>query len=479
MFDLETQVRKWKNHLFSAGAIGYSDVEELESHLRDSIDELMERGVSAEEAFLLAVRRMGDVAVIQEEFAKISTEDLWRQLLVPADNPLIARRNRTELEMVIVLALFAGLLAKIPALFGYGNIEAHSMVYVENASLFAFIPVALYFIWKRSLPVMRSLLVMGIFLLSALVVNLYPSYTPHHTGFLTALHLPIALLFLLMYFYGGPSLGKESMSNPERPLERKATGWRSTNTRLNFIRFVGEAFIYAVLIGLGGLVLIFLTMGTFDLLGVDASQFIASWMAPFGFFGLFIVASYLVGQKKNLIESIAPVLAKIFTPLFLLVLLGLIVAFLLNPLSAFENRNMLIWFDLILAFILGLTLYSMSAKDVADGFSADHTSTIRHTVWDVFSLALIIAAVIIDAIALYGIAMRLGAYGFSPNKTAALGENIILLVNLILLMVGYFRYLRGIGTFQAIVVMQMRFLVVYAAWAAFVVVVFPLVFGFR
>jgi len=487
MFELESQIRKWKTHLYSAGSIGHADIEELESHLRDSIDELTGRGINLEEAFLLAVRRLGDVAVIHEEFAKLSTEDVWRQLLVPADNPLTARRNRKELTIVIGLALLAGLLSKIPALFGYGDIEASMEIYARNATFFAFVPVSLYFLWKRALPIGRSLLVLCSYVVLALVVNLYPSYEPHHTLMLAAIHLPIVVLFLLLYFYGGPSQVMNSVLHTGESTTKVVTGWRSTNTRLNFVRFVGESFIYCILIGLGGIVLILLTGGTFELIEVDAFPFIGSWMAPMGFFGLFTVAAYLVGQKKNLIESIAPVLAKIFTPLFLLVLLSLIVAFLITPNQAYENRDMLIWFDVILALVLALTLYSMSAKDfsesdrseAADGKRTLGTPQNQYLFWDILTLALIVSAVIVDAIALSGIIFRLSSSGFTPNKTAALGENIILLVNLILLTIGYGRYILGKGSFQWIVVMQMRFLTVFAVWAAFVVVAFPLIFGFR
>ncbi|MEA5031746.1 MAG: permease prefix domain 1-containing protein [Sphaerochaeta sp.] len=469
MFDLESQIRQWKTHVYSTGSIGQNDMEELESHLRDSMDELTDRGLSTEEAFLLAVRRMGDIEVIHEEFSKISTEDLWRQLLVPTDNPITARRNRKELGIVIGLALLGGLLSKIPALFGYGDMDVYSLLYLRNASIFAFFPVAIYLIWKRSLPILRSLLVLSIFPSGALLVNVYPSYEPHHTGLLLSLHLPMLLLFVLLYFFGGPAINREG-----QPLY--ATGWRNPNTRLNFVRFVGESFIYAILIGMGGMVLIALTTGTFDLIKIDAFPFITAWIAPFGFFGLFIVAAYLVIQKKNLIESIAPVLARIFTPLFLLVLISLIVAFLITPNQAYENRNMLIWFDIILALVLALTLYSMSSKD----FSSNNASAKSQiTFWDFLSFGLIISAVIVDTIALSGISMRLSAYGFSANRTAALGENLILLVNLLLLCVGYVRYFLQRQTFQAIVVMQMRFLSVYGVWAACVVIVFPLLFGFR
>ncbi|MDD3904714.1 MAG: permease prefix domain 1-containing protein [Sphaerochaeta sp.] len=468
MFDLESQIRKWKTHLFSTGSIGYNDIEELESHVRDSIDELSEQGINTEEAFLLAVRRLGDVSVIHDEFSKLSTEDLWLQLLVPANTPRMQRRNQVELLMVIALALLGGLLSKIPALFGFGDFEKYDMLYVKNAALFAFFPVAVYLFWKRSLPWAKSLVIFGIFPLCALWINLYPSYEPYHTSILGIIHLPIALLFLLIYFYAGPI----NKANPD-------SGWRSPNNRLNFVRFAGECFMYIILIGLGGIVLILLTMGTFNLIKIDAEKFITSYLVPFGFFGLFPVAAYLVEQKKNLIESIAPTLAKIFTPLFLIVLLSLITAFMLTPNEAYENRLLLIWFDVILALVLALTLYSMSAKS----FSTDHhfTSIAQNPslLWDFFSLALVICAVIVDMIALSGIVFRLSDTGFTANKTAALGENIILLCNLMLLCVGYIRYFLNKQSFQKIIEMQMHFLIVYPVWAMVVVLVFPPLFGFR
>ena len=472
MFDLESQIRKWKTHLFSAGSIGYNDIEELESHLRDSIDELSEQGINTEEAFLLAVRRLGDVSIIHREFAKLSTEDVWLQLLVPADTPLAQQKKQAELLMVIALVLLGGLLSKIPALFGFGDFEKYDMIHMKNLALFAFFPVAVYLFWKRALPLAKSLLVLGIFPLCALWINLYPSYEPYHTGVLTIIHLPIALLFLLIYFYAGPTKKTD-----------KHSGWRNPNNRLNFIRFAGESFMYIILIGLGGIVLILLTMGTFELIKIDAAPFITFYLVPFGFFGLFPVAAYLVEQKKNLIESIAPVLAKIFTPLFLLVLLSLITAFILTPNEAYENRSLLIWFDVVLALVLGLTLYSMSAKSFYDSSTTDqHSKSIRlnpHLLWDFFSLALIISAVIVDMIALSGIVMRLSANGFTANKMAALGENAILLVNLILLSVGYIRNFSNKQTFQKIIEMQMNFLIIYAIWATFVVFAFPPLFGFR
>ncbi len=451
MFELESQIRKWRGHLRSTGSLGEEELEELESHLRDSIDDLTSRGVTTEEAFLVSVRRMGDTEALSDEFAKVSTESLWRQLLVPAPDEPSRRRQRTEWILVIGLAVLGGLLAKIPALLGYDlETDDDVLVYLENASLFALLPVAVYLIWKRSLSLRFIVAAASVFLGAALLVNLYPSFDPHDTALLIAIHLPIALLLFLGVLYGGP-------------------GWKKAGTRLDYVRFAGEVFIYSVLIGLGGLVLVAVSIVTFEFIEIDIGAFIQNWVAVFGACGLLVVAAYLVERKKGRIEAIAPVLARIFTPLFLVVFLSLLVAILVTRRAPSEDRELLIWFDLLLALVLALTLYTMSARD------AEEPSDL----WDLMTLALVIVSLAVDGIALSGIVSRLSEYGVTANRLAALGENILLLVNLLLVAIAYVRFIRGGLRYQAIVEVQMRYLPVYAVWAAIVVIVFPPLFGFR
>lgn len=450
MFELESQVRKWRGHLRSSGSLGEEELEELESHLRDSIDDLTSRGVTTEEAFLVSIRRMGDTEALSNEFAKVSTESLWRQLLVPAPDGPSRRRQRTEVMRVISLALLAGLLGKIPALFGQGVVDGNEVVYVENISLFALPSVAIYLIWKRSLSLRFILPAAIVFVAAALLVNLYPAQEPFHTTVLLAVHLPIALLLLIGVLYGGPA-------------------WRKTGTRLDFVRFAGEVFIYSVLIGLGGAVLIAISIQVFQFVGVAIEDFVVNWVVIFGGCALLVVAAYLVEWKKGRIETIAPVLARIFTPLFLAVLVSLLIAMLATGQAPSQDRELLIWFDALLALVLGMTLYTMSARDAEEpaGF------------WDVMVLALIVVALVVNGVALSGIVSRVAEYGVSPNRLAALGANILLLVDLVLLGIGYARFVFKRQRYQAIVDVQMRYLPVYAVWAALVVIVFPPVFGFR
>jgi hypothetical protein len=61
---------------------------------------------------------------------------------------------------------------------------------------------------------------------------------------------------------------------------------------------------------------------------------------------------------------------------------------------------------------------------------------------------------------------------------AALGMNVILLVNLAWSAVLYVRFLRARGSFSALERWQTNYLPVYAIWAAVVVIVFPPLFGY-
>ena len=99
--------------------------------------------------------------------------------------------------------------------------------------------------------------------------------------------------------------------------------------------------------------------------------------------------------------------------------------------------------------------------------------------FDRLQLLLVASALVVDAVALAAIAARISEFGFTPNRVAALGENIILLVNLVGTAWLYARFLRRRGAFGALERWQVAYLPVYSVWAAVVVALFPLMFGYR
>jgi hypothetical protein len=235
------------------------------------------------------------------------------------------------------------------------------------------------------------------------------------------------------------------------------------------VRFSGELAIYYVLIALGGGVLTGFTVMLFTAIEMEPGPFVGPWLIPCGAAGAVIIGSWLVEAKQSVIENMAPVLTRLFTPLFTLLLLGFLVtmAWTGNPINV--KREMLIGFDLLLAVVVGLVLYAASARD----------PQAPPDLFDGLQLLLVLSALVVDGVALWAIAARINEFGFTPNRVAALGENLILLVNLAWTAWLYARFLRRTGSFADLEKWQIAYLPVYAVWAALVVVVFPPVFGFR
>lgn len=77
MFDLEAAVADWKQSLTARESLSTDDVAELESHLRDQASALHSMGLSGEEAFLIARRRVGQPSELAAEFAKVRSSIRW------------------------------------------------------------------------------------------------------------------------------------------------------------------------------------------------------------------------------------------------------------------------------------------------------------------------------------------------------------------------------------------------------------------
>jgi hypothetical protein len=428
------------------------DVEELEGHLRDQLAALTEAGLSGDEAFLVAVKRMGSLDALSREFARAHSERLWKQLVMTPDADRSANTAYTEPLVVLGLAVTAALAAKAPALFGVhlSPDEELPPFYFRNASLFVLPLLTVYFVWKRRLDVVSGLWLVLPFAAGAAFANVYPFRSWGDTEMLAALHLPIALWLAVGFAY---VRGR----------------WFADGGRMNFVRFSGELIIYYVLIALGGGILTAFTFMMFDAIDINASWFVGPWLLPCGAAAAVIVASWLVEAKQSVIENMAPVLTKLFTPLFTILLLAFLatMAWTGSPINV--KREVLIGFDLLLVVVVGLVLYAASARD----------PEAPPDLFDGLQLLLVVSALAVDGVALAAIAARISEFGFTPNRVAALGENLILLVNLAGSAWFYARFLRHRGTFAALERWQIAYLPVYCVWAALVVVLFPPVFGYR
>ena len=448
---LEEQIAQWRTYLRRRRAIHGPDVEELEGHLRDQLAVLTDGGLAGDEAFLVAVKRLGSLDALSREFAREHSERLWKQLIIAPDaREETGKATRTETCVVLSLAVAAALAIKAPALFGLQLGGGDEAFYARNASLFVLPLLTVYFAWKRGLDAVTALWLALPFVAGAVFANVFPFEASSDTEALTAMHLPIALWLAVGFAYVG---GR----------------WFTGGERMDFVRFSGELAIYYVLIALGGGVLTGFTMMMFGAIEMDAEWLAEGWLIPCGAMGAVIIGSWLVEAKQSVIENMAPVLTRLFTPLFTVVLLVFLatMAWTGSPINV--KRDVLIGFDLLLVLVVGLVLYAASARD----------PQAPPDFFDALQLLLVVSALAVDAVALTAIAARISEFGFTPNRVAALGENLILLVNLAWSAWLYARFLGHRGPFGALERWQVSYLPVYSLWAALVVLIFPPLFGYR
>ena len=445
MESLEAQIAEWRSYVANAPGVNGRDVDELEDHLRHQIAELNAAGLTADEGFLVAVKRMGDLDSLSREFAREHSGRLWKQLILRDDDEP-ARTSSGWLE-TLVFAVAAAVVVQVARLAaGFPDEEPNWLF--RNGSLFVLPFLAGYFARRRQLDTRRWILTAAPFAVAALVVNLYPYGADSSTEILVALHLPVVLWFAVAYPYMGGAV-------------------RSHERRMDFVRFTGEWFIYYVLIALGGGVLMGLTAGILEPAGIDVER-IFEWVLPSGAAGAVIVAAWLVESKQRVVENMAPVLSMLFTPLFAVMLAGAAVVYAVTGVGGAFDRELLSVFDALLLVVLGLVLYGMSARDPSTSPN-----------WmDRIQLVAVVSALVLDVMVLVAMVARIGELGFTPNRTAALGLNLVLLVNLAGAAWLSARFLTRRSTLHRLERWQTTYLPVFALWAATVVVVLPPLFGF-
>jgi hypothetical protein len=448
--ELEAQFAQWRQYAQRRRELQPSDADELEDHLRASVDDLVAVGLRPDEAFLVAVKRMGGLDELSREFAREHSERMWKQLVPTreAGSPAAAARSRRDLSVMVICAAGAAASIKAPELFGM-RLEEDGSFYGLNFSLFVLPWLAAFLAWRRQARLPLIEILAALFALGAVAANAYPLSDTSQSVVLTGIHLPIALWIVVGLAY-------------------VADDWRSSRRSMDFIRFTGEWVVYVVLIAQGGGVLIAFMFGTFNAIGIVPDEFITQWLLPCGAVAAIVVAGWLVEAKQSVVENIAPVLTRLFTPLFTAVLLAFLVAIGWTSAGIDVGRAELIVFNLLLVVVLGLLLYSISARD----------PLAPPGLFDKLQLALVVSALAIDVLVLLEVTGRITEYGTTPNKAAALGENVILLANLAWSAWLLVKFVRRHKPFATLERWQTGYLPVYAAWSWIVVLVFPPLFDY-
>jgi hypothetical protein len=442
---LELEIAEWRSFVERAPAVNGRDLDELEAHLRDQIADLNAAGLADDEAFLIAVKRIGGIDELSREFAREHSGRLWRQLIV-ADDQAEGAAAHQWLDALVFAGAAAIAVQVVRLAARFPDEVPHWLV--RNAAFFVIPFIAGWLARRRALPARALVGPAAAVLAAAVVVNVYPYRHDSTTEILVAAHLPFALWFLLAHPYTGGKVG-------------------SHERRMDFVRFTGEWFIYYVLIALGGGVLTGLTAAVLAPTGVKP-ELVAEWVLPSGAAGAAVIAAWLVESKQRVIENMAPVLTMIFTPLFAVMLAVAAIAYAVTGLGDAFDRELVGVFDALMVVVLGLVLYDISARDPSrPARPADR-----------IQLVAVISALLLDVMVLVTMATRIGDLGFTANRAAALGLNLVLLVNLAMTARLSLRFITGRGSFHAVERWQTTYMPVLAAWAAVVVVVLPVVFTF-
>ncbi|HEY4225051.1 MAG TPA: permease prefix domain 1-containing protein [Pseudolysinimonas sp.] len=441
---LETQISQWRAAVTRNRAVDAADVEELEGHLREQVADLELTGLSEEEAFLVAVKRLGAVDGVTAEFARVHGDRLWKQLVLDGEPGEPGARGRPLLAM-LAFAAVAAVGIQLARLAG-----GDQPWFTRDLALFVLPVLAAYFVWLRRPPRRQVIVLAAAVAALAVLANVFPFARDAQTGVLVGIHLPVVLWFVVGVAY----LSGE---------------WRSSSRRMDFVRFTGEWAIYYVLIALGGGVLMGLTsLVLAPIVDGDVYEQVFLFAVPSGAAAAVIVAAWLVEAKKSVIENIAPVLTAIFTPLFAVMLVAAVIGYLIAGIGHPFNRELLIAFDALLLVVLALVLYGISARDSLKPVGLT----------DALRLVAMIAAIVLDLLVLGSMLARIGDDGFTPNRVAALVVNVILLVDLAGTAWITARAIAGRAAAVAIDRWQTGYLPVFAAWGVVAVAVLPLVFWF-
>lgn len=353
--------------------------------------------------------------------------------------------KKNELLFVVVTALTAGLLAKVPEIFSINE----ERFYSRNIAFLVFPFLMVYFAWKQKQAINKIVVPAATILLSILYINILPGKIATDSIILACIHLPFILWALTGYTFVDANL---------KNVQKKA----------DYLRFNGDLIVMGAIILLSGLIFSGITLGLFSVIKVDIERIYTQYIVVFGLAAAPIVATFLVQNNPQLTNKISPVIARIFTPIVLITLLIFISSIIYTGNYPYDDRNALMIFNALLIGVMALILFSVSevAKNV-------HYKT---------NLAILLGlsalTIVINGIALSAILFRLQEFGITPNRIAVLGANLLILVNLSLVSHKLFRILMNKSEIEDLEKSMTIMLPVYAIWASIVCFGFPLLFDF-
>lgn len=347
-----------------------------------------------------------------------------------------------ELLVVILASIVAALIAKLPSILNL----AEEAFYVRNIGFIVFPVLAGYFAWKNKASRLNVSIISLGFLLCAIFVNLLPDIESDVTT-LSCIHMLLLSWTLLGFAFIG-----STRNIPEK--------------RLSFLKYNGDLAIMSGLLLIAGAVLSGVTIGLFELLGLKIEDFYMSYIGIVGLSVIPVIATYLIGINPQLVGRITPVIAGIFSPLVLIMLVIYLIAIIYSGKDPYNDRDFLMIFNALLVGVMAVIFFSV----VGDR----SVSKKNLQMWVLFLLSAV--TIIVNGIALSAIIFRITEWGISPNRAAVLGANLIILANLLIVAVQLFKVATGKKDPETVGKAISGFLPIYIVWAALVTFGFPVIF---
>lgn len=354
--------------------------------------------------------------------------------------------SKADWLFILIAGAIAGTLAKLPTFFTLQEDE----FYARNLGFVVFPFLSAYFIRKSKLSLTNFLFPLGSLLLSAVYINLLPPQTGSDTVVLACIHLPLFLWGMLGLVFSGSDT-------------------KNLNKRLSYLQYNGETIIVGGILLLAGGLLTGITIGLFGLIGLNIEEIYFQYIAVYGLAAAPLLATLITQSNPELVNKVPPIVAKIFSPLVLIMLACYLIAIAYAGKDPYSDRDFLLLFNLLLLGVMALIFFSVveSVEEKKVGLMT----------WVLVSLSLI--TLVVNGIALSAIAFRISEWGITPNRLAVLGVNLVMLVHLVMVSRQLIQTVRGKSKLDQVGYTLVGYLPIYLLWTAVVTFFFPILFGFN
>ena len=366
--------------------------------------------------------------------------------------------NKKEILIVILLGLFSGLISKIPDIFNLEwytfnpegfkiNDVTEETFYSRNISFIIFPALCIYYFLKDKFSIKYLVIYALILIISSLFINSFPYDENSDVFDLILLHMPIFSWLIFGLSYLGNDL--------KDPLKR-----------LNFLRLNGDFIIVGGVIFLSGLLFSGITISLFEIIGIDIAENYFDYFGIWALSSLPVVTVFVVTKIPDLVKKVSSLIANIFTPLVVLMLILYLPSMFFSEFDPFKDRDSLMTMNILNISVMALVVFSLSSfKDLVSNFKINSV------------LALSVLTIIVNIVCIVAIVGRLFDMGFTPNRLTVLGANLLILINLFYV---FFSLVKGKSNEDKVLNVKHsigKYLPVYGIWFAIVIFILPLLFS--